>query len=260
MNFGIRKPSLKKSVSARLSGAGIRKTKSLLIPGYGKKGAGMLKDPKRSIYNKVYNKTTVGLSDVLCDNSKKTLSKKKRADSNNSGCKISVKQYDNFNTTSYNASRSRNTPNTNSSNYALATEIRKKRDLLKLAISEVKKSDKLSTVLDNFDKAQDFLLDLMMYTNEDFRVAKVSFSVPIEDQYKKLKENKEKLFNQAIKRAFKKEVSKASTLKTLKGRENKILRFYDSFQYSSNLTDKNKEYFKSLCDDYIQKNQIEKRN
>ena len=39
--------------------------KKAVIPGYGKKGTGMLKDPKKDMYNKVYNKTTFSWKDFF---------------------------------------------------------------------------------------------------------------------------------------------------------------------------------------------------
>lgn len=61
MKFGVRKPSLKKSFKARTTGRLKRSVKKALIPGYGKKGMGYIKNPKKAVYNKVYNKTTVDL-------------------------------------------------------------------------------------------------------------------------------------------------------------------------------------------------------
>lgn len=60
MKFGVRKPSLKKSIKARTTGKMKRKAKSAVNPFYGKKGMGYVKNPKKAVYNKVYNKTTVG--------------------------------------------------------------------------------------------------------------------------------------------------------------------------------------------------------
>lgn len=65
MKFGVRKPSLKKSISARTTGRAKRAIKRAVIPGYGKKGMGWLRDPKKAAYNKVYNKTTFGLKDLF---------------------------------------------------------------------------------------------------------------------------------------------------------------------------------------------------
>ena len=53
----IRKPSLKKSISARTKGRATRAVKKAVIPGYGKKGTGWIKNPKKAAYNKVYKKT-----------------------------------------------------------------------------------------------------------------------------------------------------------------------------------------------------------
>lgn len=61
MKIGIRKPNLKKSIKARTTGALKRKVKSEINPLYGKKGIGLIKDPKRSINNKIYKKTTFDL-------------------------------------------------------------------------------------------------------------------------------------------------------------------------------------------------------
>ena len=65
MKFGMRTPSLKKSVKARTTGKLKRSIKKALIPGYGKKGMGWIKNPKKAAYNKVYHKTSFSLFDLL---------------------------------------------------------------------------------------------------------------------------------------------------------------------------------------------------
>ena len=60
MKFGMRKPSLKKSIRARTTGKMKRKIKRSINPYYGKKGMGWVRNPKRALYNKVYKKTTFG--------------------------------------------------------------------------------------------------------------------------------------------------------------------------------------------------------
>ena len=65
MKIGMRKPSLKKSIKARTTGKAKRALKKAVIPGYGKKGSGWLKDPKKAAYNKVYNKTTFSIFDLF---------------------------------------------------------------------------------------------------------------------------------------------------------------------------------------------------
>ncbi|MFT0846876.1 hypothetical protein VR010_03885 [Actinomycetaceae bacterium L2_0104] len=65
MKFGMRKPSPKRSFKARTTGKAKRAIKRATIPGYGKKGMGLLKDPKRSVKNAVYKRTTFGLGDLF---------------------------------------------------------------------------------------------------------------------------------------------------------------------------------------------------
>ena len=65
MKIGFRKPSLKKSLKARTTAKWKRQAKKAIIPGYGKKGSGWIKNPKKAAYNKVYHKRTFGLSDIL---------------------------------------------------------------------------------------------------------------------------------------------------------------------------------------------------
>lgn len=65
MKIGMRTPNLKKSIKARTTGKVKRKIKKALIPGYGKKGMGWVKDPKRAAYNKMYNKTSFSLLDLF---------------------------------------------------------------------------------------------------------------------------------------------------------------------------------------------------
>lgn len=65
MKYGVRKPSVKKSISARTTGKVKRQVKSSVNPLYGKKGMGVVNDPKKAAYNAVYDRTTVGVSDLI---------------------------------------------------------------------------------------------------------------------------------------------------------------------------------------------------
>ncbi len=58
MKIGIRIPSLTKSFKARTTGRLKRSIKGSVNPLYGKKGMGLIKNPKQSIYNTIYHKTT----------------------------------------------------------------------------------------------------------------------------------------------------------------------------------------------------------
>lgn len=61
----MRKPSLKKSIKARTTGKAKRALKKAVIPGYGKKGTGWLRNPKKAAYNKIYKKTTFSIFDLF---------------------------------------------------------------------------------------------------------------------------------------------------------------------------------------------------
>lgn len=64
MKVGIRKPNVKKSIKARTTGKVTRAVKKSVNPVYGKKGAGFVKDPAKSVKNSIYHKTTFGVGDV----------------------------------------------------------------------------------------------------------------------------------------------------------------------------------------------------
>ena len=61
----MRKPSLKKSISARTTGKLKRSVKKAVIPGYGQKGMGFVKNPVKSVKNSVYKKTAFSLWDLF---------------------------------------------------------------------------------------------------------------------------------------------------------------------------------------------------
>ena len=65
MKFGMRTPSFKKSFKARTTGRATRAIKKALIPGYGKKGIGWIKNPRKAAYNKIYHKTTFSFWDMF---------------------------------------------------------------------------------------------------------------------------------------------------------------------------------------------------
>ena len=65
MKIGLRTPNLKKSLKARTTGKLKRQMKKAIIPGYGQKGMGYMKDPERAIKNKIYHKTTFSIWDIF---------------------------------------------------------------------------------------------------------------------------------------------------------------------------------------------------
>jgi hypothetical protein len=61
MKFGIRIPSLKRRIAARTSLKRIvRHSMGLKMP----RGTGFLTNPKKALYNRIYNKTTLGIDDI----------------------------------------------------------------------------------------------------------------------------------------------------------------------------------------------------
>lgn len=62
MKFGIRRPSLRRSLAARTSPARfVRHSLGLKAP----RGWGWLTNPRRAAYNRVYSRTTVSLWSLL---------------------------------------------------------------------------------------------------------------------------------------------------------------------------------------------------
>lgn len=61
----MRKPSFKKSLKARTTGKWKRQIKKAIMTDYGKKGMGFLKNPKQSIKNSIYHKTTFSIWDLF---------------------------------------------------------------------------------------------------------------------------------------------------------------------------------------------------
>lgn len=62
MKFGIRRPSIKRSIAARTS------VKRMVKHSFGLKaprGMGWVTDPKRATYNRVYDRTTVSFWSLL---------------------------------------------------------------------------------------------------------------------------------------------------------------------------------------------------
>nr|WP_025020758.1 hypothetical protein [Ligilactobacillus equi] len=64
MKLGPRKPSIKRSISARTTGRITRNAKKTLNPTYGKTWAN---NPRKAMYNKIYNKSTYSFWDAIRD-------------------------------------------------------------------------------------------------------------------------------------------------------------------------------------------------
>lgn len=62
MKFGIRTPSLKRRIAARTSWKRVvRHSMGLKAP----RGYGIITNPKKALYNKIYRKTTISIFDLF---------------------------------------------------------------------------------------------------------------------------------------------------------------------------------------------------
>lgn len=69
MKFGFRTPSFKRSLSAATKGAAKRALMREIVPYYGKRGMGW-SNPKKAVYNHLYNMTTANPIDIVLDKPK----------------------------------------------------------------------------------------------------------------------------------------------------------------------------------------------
>lgn len=65
MKFGLRTISPMKSLKARTTARVKRAVKRAIIPGYGQKGVGLIKDPMRSLQGRIYRRTTFSVWDLF---------------------------------------------------------------------------------------------------------------------------------------------------------------------------------------------------
>jgi hypothetical protein len=62
---GLREFSPRKSIAARTTGRLTRALKRAIIPWYGKKGVGWIRNPKRALRSAIYHRTTFGITDLF---------------------------------------------------------------------------------------------------------------------------------------------------------------------------------------------------
>jgi hypothetical protein len=65
MKFGIRRPNPLGSLKARTTGRAKRRIKRAVVPGYGRRGAGWVRSPRRAASGMVYRRTTIGVGGLL---------------------------------------------------------------------------------------------------------------------------------------------------------------------------------------------------
>ena len=65
MRIGMRKPSVKRLIKARTTDRAKRAVKRAVIPGYGRRGMGFVKNPKRAVKGAIYRRTTFSVWDLF---------------------------------------------------------------------------------------------------------------------------------------------------------------------------------------------------
>jgi len=65
MKFGLRKMTPIKSLKASTTGKIRRSIKSSINPIYCNKGIGFIKNPRKSLRNKIYHKTSFSIKDIF---------------------------------------------------------------------------------------------------------------------------------------------------------------------------------------------------
>ena len=65
MRIGMREPSVKRMIKARTTGRAKRAVKRAVIPGYGRRGMGFVKNPKRAVKGAIYRRTTFSVWDLF---------------------------------------------------------------------------------------------------------------------------------------------------------------------------------------------------
>ena len=65
MRIGMCKPSVKRMIKARTTGRAKRAVKRAVIPGYGRRGMGFVKNPKRAVKGAIYRRTTFSVWDLF---------------------------------------------------------------------------------------------------------------------------------------------------------------------------------------------------
>ena len=65
MKYGMRTHNINKRISARNTGKIKRTVNKAVNPLYGKRGIGIVNNPKKTVYNKIYNKTSRSVDDSV---------------------------------------------------------------------------------------------------------------------------------------------------------------------------------------------------
>ena len=214
MKFGFRKPNIKTSIKARTTGRIKRSMKRTINPFYGKKGMGFATNPKKAVYNKIYNKTSFGIRDVL--NFIKPKNKKTHSKPKYSRKELLV---------------------ITDGNLKIARE----------SANLVNTTKTPSVFFERFD----LLVEKLELLSEFENKIKLKGKLPSEN-LKEILENKELTINEFIDRYYNELIIKLNSLKTEKSKLNNIENFKKNLEiYNDKMSEKNIKYYMNLYNNII---------
>lgn len=227
MKIGLRTPSLKKSLKARTTGRAKRAFKSAVNPVYGKKGVGVINNPKKAVYNAVYNKTTIGLKDIV-----------------NSGTKSNGKVRDKQ---EYKSVENRKANNISSENQTLKNKSAKLNEECNMYRKNVCETTNPCIFFGSYKLLIDKLKELVQYENS-VQWYDGTPSQMLEETYKV----KEKAINEFIKRYFNKLVSNKSIFSSNEKIAKKFKTQLETWG-KIDMNDNNRKFYQTLINNMMEK-------
>lgn len=129
---------------------------------------------------------------------------------------------------------------------ALRETIRREIEIMNDCVELVNNSCNFSTVVHRYDGLIRSLTKLSRFTPQELQIARVSPRQPFSASLKEIQTQKDAIFNQAIQRAYDRTVEDSKSLKTEKGRQNRLEKLKASILGCSSLSDANIAYVNSL--------------
>lgn len=226
MKFGFRTPSFKKSISARTVGKVKRQAKKAINPMYGSKGMGLINNPSKAVYNKVYNKTTKSLI-------KNYNRKERKSKMLNWQSLVSPEKYLFMNEQQLIIA----------SEQSVTNDLKIIQDCITL-MDKTKKPDVFFSRLDLLEKTANHLVEFEKYIQFD--------GVTPTQGLNELLHNKDRAIELFLHHYWDITYEKAGTLKTDKGKYNTYKKFRDTLQpYERYFNYSNMQFYKNMSEKYM---------
>ena len=129
---------------------------------------------------------------------------------------------------------------------AVRESIRREIEIMNDCVELVNNSCDFSTVTYRYSLLIETLTKLSQYTVQELQIAGVSPERLFKETLETIQSQKDMIINQAIKRAYDHTVEDAKTLKTEKGRQNRLAKFKASISASATVSQANISYLHSL--------------